>query len=329
MVKDIVHQETDGQVHMHDTAEDQIVLLFAFTADHRAERQAYLEEVISRVSDFVQSRLNLATRFGVGDIHQDLLNVSRSFEEAKRTLEYLSWRNRNGVMWFDELPKDNNGYYYPSDLEHRMSNLTKAGEHAAVFELLEELRFINFEERRLSVTMLRLFMNEMWGTLIKIFPQVGMEEGVGLEQMKPFSGDLASYSGLEKNYRSLISVFRQVCDFVNDHKKSQNVQLLDSILTMLRESYAQAELCLDSVADQMNISKGYLSQFFKEQTGVNFSDYLEELRMIHAKELLANTHLPVYEIAQQVGYSSSNTFCRAFKRINAVSTSEFRRLEAN
>ncbi|NHN29161.1 helix-turn-helix domain-containing protein [Paenibacillus agricola] len=328
MVKDIIYQETNGQVYMHDVAEDQIVLLFAFDVDAPAKRRLHLEEVTGRISENVQSSLSLATRLGVGNIYEDLLNISRSFEEAKRTLEYLSWRNKNGMMGFDELPKDNHGYYYPADLEYRLSNLAKAGEHTAVSELLGELRCKNFEERRLSVTMLRLFMNEMWGTLIKLLPQVGMEEDTGMEQMKPFSGDLASYTGLENNYRSLTSVFGQVCDFVNNHKKSQNVQLYEHIVSLLQESYAQAELCLDSVAECMNISKGYLSQFFKEQAGVNFSDYLEELRMAHAKELLASTQLPVYEIAQQVGYSSSNTFCRAFKRIHAVSTSEFRRVSS-
>ncbi|MNW14569.1 Urease operon transcriptional activator [compost metagenome] len=62
--------------------------------------------------------------------------------------------------------------------------------------------------------------------------------------------------------------------------------------------------------------------------GINFSDYLEDLRMTLAKELLAETELPVFEIAERVGYSSSNTFCRAFKRINGVSTSAFRSSKA-
>ncbi|MDF2963769.1 MAG: hypothetical protein K0S39_5504 [Paenibacillus sp.] len=329
MVKDILREETGGNVHWHDVAEDQIALLFALRSNHPDYRRVYLEEVLSRVSDRILLRLNMATRFGVGDTHEELINVPRSYEEAKRSLEYLSWRNRNGIMRFEELPKENNGYYYPSDLEHRISNLAKAGEQAAVAALLDELQRINFEERSLSVPMLRLFMNEMWGTVVKLLPQVGIDEGAALEQMKPFSADTASYEGLERNFSSLTSVYRQICDFVNDHKKSQNVELLDKIIYLLHESYAQTELCLDSVADHMNISKGYLSQFFREQTGINFSEYLEELRMNRAKELLAKTDLPVYEIARQVGYSSSNTFCRAFKRINAVSTSEFRRLKAN
>ncbi|UUZ97347.1 helix-turn-helix domain-containing protein [Paenibacillus sp. P25] len=328
MVKDILSEITHGSVHFHDVAEDQIALLFAFGPEDPEGRTAYLAELIRRIGDTIQARLNLATSFGIGSIHENLLNISRSYEEARRALEYLLWRSQSGVMRFDESPKESSGYYYPADLELRMSNLVKAGEEAAVTALLEELHRINFEERRLSVPMLRLFMNEMWGTVVKLLPQVGMDEGRALEQIKPFSGDMASYDGLQSNYRSLASVYRQVCGFVSEHKKSQNVRSLEDIVELLHEAFPQADLCLDSVADRMNISKGYLSQFFKEQTGVNFSDYLEDLRMSKAKELLAKTNLPVYEIAERVGYSSSNTFCRAFKRINGISTSEFRRSKA-
>ncbi|OXM82759.1 helix-turn-helix domain-containing protein [Paenibacillus rigui] len=325
MVKDIIRVELGGSVHWHDVAEDQIALLFTLSAGSKTEsRHAYVEEVIGDVGDMIQTRLHMAIRFGVGDMYEDVLNVSRSYEEAKRSLEYLSWRNMNGMMRFGELPKENSGYYYPSDLEQRLSNLAKAGEQAGVAALLEELYRINFEERRLTVPMLRVFQNEMWGTMVKLLPQVGMDEGMALEQMKQ-SGDTASYAGLENNYRTLGAAYMQVCEYVNDHKKSQNIQLLEKIMEMLHTDFARPELCLDSVAEQLNISKGYLSQFFKEQKGVNFSDYLEELRMAHAKALLTQTDLAVYEIAEQAGYSSSNTFCRAFKRIHAISAMEYRR----
>jgi two-component system response regulator YesN len=323
-VKDILQQELSDHAHWHDVTEDQIVLLFSFGIEDSVDRSLYLEEMILRIDEAIQGRLNISMRFASGSVYEDLLNISRSYGEAKEALEYLIWRNRNGVIRFDQMPKENNGYYYPSDLERRLSNLAKAGDHEAVTALLQELYRINFKEKHLLVPMLRLFINVMWGTVFKLLPQVGMDEGKVLEYMTPFTGDTASYEGLEKNYGSLAASYRQICSFVSIHRKSQNELLLDKIQKLLHDSYAQADVCLDSVAERLNISTGYLSQVYKEQTGTNFSDYLEELRMEHAKVLLAKTDLPVYEIAQQVGYSSSSTFCRAFKRINGVSTSMYR-----
>ncbi|CAG7638213.1 helix-turn-helix domain-containing protein [Paenibacillus allorhizosphaerae] len=328
MVKDILHEALGASAHWHDVAEDRIALLFVFRFAHTQHIREYLAEAAFRISETIQHRLYLATRFAIGGVHEDLLNVSRSYEEARQTLEYLLWRNRSGPMQFEELPIEHNSYYYPSDFELRLGNLAKAGDLQAVESMLQELYDINFKERRLSVPMLRLFMNEMWGTIVKMLPQVGMDERNVFEQMKPFSGDMSSFEGLDHNYRALVETYRHVCGFVGEHKKSQNVQLMDNIIRLLQDGYVDQELCLEAVADRMDISKGYLSQFFKEQTGVNFSDYLESLRMTQAKVLLADTDLPVYEIAERVGYSSSNTFCRAFKRINGISTTAYRRSHA-
>lgn len=328
MVTDIVRMEIGESAYWHNLAEDQLAVLFAFGSGEETERaDERLEDAASRVIEAIRSRLNIAARCGIGGAHEGLASISRSCEEARRALEYLSWGGEDGIMRFGDLPAANDAYYYPADLELRLGNLAKAGDLAAAEALLEELHRVNFAERRLSLPMLRLFMSEMWGTVVKLLPQVGMDAGDAIGKMPLAFGETAGKYGMEQSFRSIAAVYRDICGFVNEHKKSQNVELLGRIVRLLNDRYGDNTLCLDSVAERMNISKGYLSQFFREQTGVNFSDYLEDLRMAEAKKLLATTELPVFEIAAKVGYSSSNTFCRAFKRINGVSTTDFRRLQ--
>lgn len=68
----------------------------------------------------------------------------------------------------------------------------------------------------------------------------------------------------------------------------------------------------------------YISQLFKEVTGVNFSDHLIKVRMDQAIILLKESGLTVDEIAVRVGYNSSHSFRRAFKRLMGVSPSAYR-----
>ncbi|MBN2981472.1 helix-turn-helix transcriptional regulator [Cohnella algarum] len=88
----------------------------------------------------------------------------------------------------------------------------------------------------------------------------------------------------------------------------------------------QTDLSLSKLAERFGISEAYVSYFFKEQTGVNFSDYLENERMKHAKRLLEESDMPVNEVAARVGYYSLNTFGRAFKRANGLSATEYRKM---
>ena len=112
---------------------------------------------------------------------------------------------------------------------------------------------------------------------------------------------------------------------------SKQKQLQDSlvvnsaILSYINANYADADLSLTSVADQFGISEPYLSNIFKQTQGINFSTYVEILRIGYAKNLLKTTSLTVGEISGLVGYGSTNSFCRDFKRVTGLSASEYRK----
>ncbi|MCC3373614.1 AraC family transcriptional regulator [Cohnella sp. REN36] len=102
----------------------------------------------------------------------------------------------------------------------------------------------------------------------------------------------------------------------------------DPIASFVLE-YMEAHFCedmnLDSIADKLNLTPGYLSGYFKEKTGINFSDHLNELRIHRAKELLMNLELRIQDVASYVGYQNVNSFIRMFKRCSGVTPGEYRK----
>lgn len=84
------------------------------------------------------------------------------------------------------------------------------------------------------------------------------------------------------------------------------------------------ELSLTKVAKSVNISANYLSEKFKEVTGVNFVDYVARARVKKARDLLRNTNLRIGEIAFAVGFQSLSQFNRVFKKLTRQSPTQFR-----
>lgn len=81
---------------------------------------------------------------------------------------------------------------------------------------------------------------------------------------------------------------------------------------------------LEDAAAFMHLNPFYLSRYFKEKTGGNFSDFLQRLRMNKAIELMQNRELKTYHISEMVGYTNPNNFSRAFKKLFGKSPTEYR-----
>lgn len=138
-----------------------------------------------------------------------------------------------------------------------------------------------------------------------------------------------------KTLRGKLSLEYESINDVNEELNKINilcVQEKDISAIVLRvknyidNNYSDPELTLIKVSNLFNINKTYLSKLMKEQLGYSFTEYMTEVRMSKAKELL-NTEISqvkMYEIAKKVGFRSQHYFSRVFKNNQGMSPLEFR-----
>ena len=104
--------------------------------------------------------------------------------------------------------------------------------------------------------------------------------------------------------------------------------LMGNVKKYLQHNYMMYDISLDSVSAILNLNASYFSSLFKRTFQVNFLDYLTELRMDAARELLRDPLRSTAEVAGMVGYESANYFTRAFKKKVGMTPTEFRRAAA-
>jgi Transcriptional regulator containing an amidase domain and an AraC-type DNA-binding HTH domain len=85
-------------------------------------------------------------------------------------------------------------------------------------------------------------------------------------------------------------------------------------------------LSLTTLAGRFHLSEKYLSRYFKEHFHISFIQYLNHLRLTHAKKLLETSELSITEIALCSGFSSDSYFIRIFKKTYGISPLKYRRL---
>ncbi|WP_158289401.1 AraC family transcriptional regulator [Paenibacillus flagellatus] len=105
-------------------------------------------------------------------------------------------------------------------------------------------------------------------------------------------------------------------------------QLRDPITSAVVDyvnQHLSEEIYLDILAEHLNLSSGYLSSYFKEKTGMNIVDYINETRIMKATTLLIDNTLKIHDVSVAVGYRNITSFNRMFKKYMGLTPSEFRR----
>lgn len=92
----------------------------------------------------------------------------------------------------------------------------------------------------------------------------------------------------------------------------------DLILEYIENNFTDPATTLKKVSDIFFYNEKYFSSLFKKKTGVNFTDYLNNLRIQYALKLLEERDIRVLELAATCGYNDSFYFSKVFKKITGT-----------
>ena len=122
---------------------------------------------------------------------------------------------------------------------------------------------------------------------------------------------------------------------------NRNVKLLENKKTMHADDFSMQaaldyiernltrELTMDEVASDIAMSYNYFSKRFREYTGCNFPEYINQRRIERAKIYLLDPSLKIAEIAYKIGYHSASTFSRTFQKYEGCYPTDFRRMQGS
>lgn len=130
-------------------------------------------------------------------------------------------------------------------------------------------------------------------------------------------------SGVFQSFTELPDKYQECCQKMQDERVDLSVEIYEAVRYI--EGNLTQRLTLNQVASSINLSPNYLSSLFKKELGVGFVDYITEKRVERAKELLENTGLKTYEVAQQAGFVDESYFSKTFKRLTGKRPSAFRK----
>ncbi|RCX20590.1 two-component system response regulator YesN [Fontibacillus phaseoli] len=177
-------------------------------------------------------------------------------------------------------------------------------------------------------------MLQSWKSDILSFRLALLRETLGQDAGSPASeleqDDSGQTSPRTNSYAFSPSAWREWAELVMtrlageiSRRRSRENRLIGEIITYIDHHY-RSELSLQDIASHFYVSREYVSRKFKQEFGINFSDYLTNYRIDKAKVLMLNPDLKVQQIAEMVGFNDVKYFSKVFKKQEGMTPREYR-----
>lgn len=275
-------------------------------------------DIIWQTKEWVMEECRVEIISGIGGTCNNLLLIWRSMEEARIALENCT-RENPVISYKAELVKSDE-YYFPGIAEDKLGESIRSGQWQETKDILALLEMENCVKRKLRRTQFiklnQKFMDILGGAWNK---EEFQEKAIWINElmMQPEIPE-------QEYFQRLRQLYRRLCNENVEKKQEQKRQVVEEIKEYIRAHYCESDMGLAKVGREFRVSENYLSFLFKEQSGENFGDFMETLRIEKACELLQDKTITVNEVAEEVGYNSVQSFRRAFKRVKGVSPKEQR-----
>lgn len=178
------------------------------------------------------------------------------------------------------------------------------------------------QDKRLSGQMLEDWFHEIADACVSEMEQNRKSAELFLEKLQE---NFWYCTNTKEVFQLLQRSIQQKIRQLNEEKALQEARPITEAKKYIQEHYQEA-LRLEEVSSAIGFNATYFSTLFKKETGQNFMDYLTELRINKAKELLCEADISVSDAAEMVGYRDLKYFSRLFKKTTGISPSDYKKL---
>lgn len=138
-------------------------------------------------------------------------------------------------------------------------------------------------------------------------------------------GEFADTIQCEEGMISYVTkLFTETIRLRDKSSRNKYMELITAVQKIILENFQNNEFSMNQAAAMVNLSPGYFSTLFRQETGVSFVEHLTGIRLEKAKALLMCTNMRSSEIAYEVGYKDAHYFSYIFKKVCGCTPKEYR-----
>ena len=281
-----------------------------------------IKEICHEIQTEIRKVMGTEVSMAIGKWVKTLEELSGSHDVAVQALQYRYLLGGSLLIDMEEIhPVQDIDLRKSLD---RLKEFLKSGkkeEMEAEFQSIEEQVKQSFAEKSRACMYLQ--------QVIRVVDVAGEEVSSDISRIRDERKDLLCQVTAQKSFEQACKIVKeyilQVYDALTELNTSSGERQARMALDYIQKNYMDPNLSLNDICSYLNISTSYFSTIFKEVTGETFTEVLIRTRMEKAKELLENTTMKNYEIAERVGFADAHYFGISFKKMTGCTPTEYAR----
>lgn len=268
--------------------------------------QAYLSLLTSNIKQYFWNQdVPSGVYVGVGQAVSAPEELYRSAEQAD-TAVYMAILNRlDQPMFYREMaPELNYEYFYPMSEELLLSRAVTNGNLASAKSVLYSVLEENRKNAGLNPKCLQFLYMDLSSTVARS----GQSLGVRTLSLDSREG----YISLDEIGSRVEQMIDHICGQIMEKRSKSVTPTEQKVLDYIDSHLFDPNLSLNSVGEAFQISPGYVSNIFRAHRDTNFNNYVNQMRIMRAIQIMTEEGLDSASVYPQVGYTNLTTFRRNF-----------------
>lgn len=313
------NMEMNTVILQKDNVENMCFILVFFSEKASYDIKIKLLEMKDSVERFFES-CRIHPFYGISGKHSSLKELHEAFLESTDALNQMTMIPEKNYMIYEEGIHSDCIIVWPK--AEQFMFLIEAGKIGEAEVIFPELFHYFARNEKCCLKNAKDYCLEMAEILKKSLPdemQLHKSKAASLNLINNMNF-IFSFKELEEYFGNLFKNMAMAFESAGVYSEKD---VLDNVKKYIDLHY-EKNITQEFVASLFRLNRSYLSSAFKSQNGISFVDYVNQVRISHAKALLRNTDKKMYQIAQSVGYENVKYFFRVFKKMEGITPEHYR-----
>ena len=295
----------------------QYIILVSFEQDISGSIiKKRLIDACKLITDNISENIKLCVSAGIGKTYSNIYGIHDSYQSAVNAVSSRFFKKENAVIHADDVVGDEAAGSPNVDCSRLYEAVGELNEALAV-QAIENI-FI-----RLGQTGSQKHAKSVCTSIIEQIERILDKNGVADTKEIISVDDVNSAYSLYQLQKSIKFNIGCVCKKLLTLSRGQ-CSPISKALQIINKRYSEKELSLQSIANELNISLSHLSRLFRKEMDTNFMDYITEIRINKARELLDATEYKTPEVADKVGFYDFRYFGQVFRKKCGMTPGEYK-----